>query len=403
MGKPPKKKQICGHGRNGALDAKRKAGRTRKDPPCSTTKPDTSIRLVAETQSSPAAAEEEEIRSIIIGNYSIAAWYASPYPEEYKRSHELYICERCLKYMRFRCSLESHRCPDPFPRGRRVYEDAGAALYEVDGKEHALYCQNLCLLSKLFLDQKTIFYDIGGFLFYILLVRQQQTSSNSIREQRSAEPYGDYTFAGYFSKEKASVEKNNLACIIVLPPFRGQNYGQLLIELSYELTKRESTTGGPEQPLSSQGFHSYRSHWRRAIVLALLGQSEPADNHNLQSHNHNHKSEKDRRFFSLSRLAHLTGIRIDDILFTLEDLDLLGSWLGRHIVCVSDEALYKTIADNRISLGIRMDPNGLDSSSSNDASTELTSGSDECDTDTTPVGSSDESNGNNSTDGDESE
>ncbi|KAJ2002689.1 3-ketoacyl-CoA thiolase 5, peroxisomal [Coemansia thaxteri] len=162
----------------------------------------------------------------------------------------------------------------------------------------------MCLLSKLFLDQKTIYYDIGNFLFYILLVKS--TDNGETR----------YSFVGYFSKEKTSVERNNLACILVLPPFRGQSYGQLLIELSYELTKLERTTGGPEQPLSSQGFHSYR-------------------------------------------LALLTGIRIEDVLFTLDDLGLLEFWLGRHIVCVADETLRKVIAEHRINLALRSDPNGM--------------------------------------------
>jgi hypothetical protein len=31
-----------------------------------------------------------------------------------------------------------------------------------------VYCQNLCLLSKLFLDHKTLYYDVDPFLFYVL-------------------------------------------------------------------------------------------------------------------------------------------------------------------------------------------------------------------------------------------
>ena len=30
------------------------------------------------------------------------------------------------------------------------------------------YCQNLCLLAKLFLDHKTLYYDVEPFLFYVL-------------------------------------------------------------------------------------------------------------------------------------------------------------------------------------------------------------------------------------------
>ncbi|KAJ1670337.1 K(lysine) acetyltransferase [Coemansia sp. RSA 25] len=292
-----------------------------------------------------------DIRRVIIGGYSIATWYASPYPDEYKQGGDLYICQRCLKYMRYRHTLESHRCADPFPRGRPIYEDASTVLYEVDGKEHVLYCQNMCLLSKLFLDQKTIYYDIGSFLFYVLLVKSTAASETQ------------HSFAGYFSKEKSSVDRNNLACILVLPPFRGQSYGQLLIELSYELTKIEGTTGGPEQPLSSQGFHSYRSYWRRAIVQTLLGESISAATHVLQNEcslrGHGHAWESNQRIFSLSRLALLTGIRIEDVLFTLDDLGLLEFWLGRYIVCIADETLHRVVAEHRINLNLRADPAGL--------------------------------------------
>ena len=31
-----------------------------------------------------------------------------------------------------------------------------------------MYCQSLCLLSKLFLDHKTLYYDVDPFLFYVL-------------------------------------------------------------------------------------------------------------------------------------------------------------------------------------------------------------------------------------------
>ncbi|KAJ2716281.1 K(lysine) acetyltransferase [Coemansia spiralis] len=310
-----------------------------------------------------------EIRRVVLGNYSIAAWYASPYPEEYTRNGELYICQRCLKYMQHRQTLDEHHCEDPFPRGRLVYEDEGSALYEVDGKEHTLYCQSLCLLSKLFLDQKTIFYDIGGFRFYILLAKQAwRPGAQAAPSPRHAESVStEYTFVGYFSKEKTSIERNNLACILVLPPFRGQSYGQLLIELSYELTKLEGTTGGPEQPLSSQGFHSYRSYWRRAIVQVLLGILPSAERHlrdtcGCDTHRGRPGEDDDdgkRRTFSLSRLARLTGIRTEEVIFTLEDLGLLEFWHGRHTVCVADESIRRVIAERRIALRMRMDPGGL--------------------------------------------
>jgi len=31
-----------------------------------------------------------------------------------------------------------------------------------------IYCQNLCLLAKLFLDHKTLYFDVEPFVFYLL-------------------------------------------------------------------------------------------------------------------------------------------------------------------------------------------------------------------------------------------
>jgi hypothetical protein len=31
-----------------------------------------------------------------------------------------------------------------------------------------MFCQNLCFLAKLFLDHKTLYYDVDLFLFYVL-------------------------------------------------------------------------------------------------------------------------------------------------------------------------------------------------------------------------------------------
>ena len=38
----------------------------------------------------------------------------------------------------------------------------------MNGSDHKIYCQNLCLMAKLFLDHKTLYFDVEPFLFYIL-------------------------------------------------------------------------------------------------------------------------------------------------------------------------------------------------------------------------------------------
>ena len=88
-----------------------------------------------------------------------------------------------------------------------------------------MYCQNLCLLSKLFLDHKTLYYDVEPFLFYVLT-------------EKSAK---GHHVVGYFSKEKYTQENYNLACILTLPPYQRKGYGKFLIAFSYELSKRRGS------------------------------------------------------------------------------------------------------------------------------------------------------------------
>ena len=79
---------------------------------------------------------------------------------------------------------------------------------------------------------------------------------------------------GYFSKEKESAENYNVACILALPQHQRHGYGRLLIEFSYELSRKEGKLGSPEKPLSDLGLLGYRAYWGETIIDLLLGTSE---------------------------------------------------------------------------------------------------------------------------------
>src|ERR1700761_3338805 len=98
-----------------------------------------------------------------------------------------------------------------------------------------MYTQNLSLFAKLFLDTKSGFYDVTTFLYSLLVFRD------------SALPDSKPQVVGFFSKEKLSWDNNNLACILVFPPWQKRGFGQVLMGVSYVLGKREGRLGGPEK------------------------------------------------------------------------------------------------------------------------------------------------------------
>lgn len=49
------------------------------------------------------------IDKLRIGKFEIDTWYYSPYPEEYRKVNTLYVCEFCLKYMKFAKTFRYHQ------------------------------------------------------------------------------------------------------------------------------------------------------------------------------------------------------------------------------------------------------------------------------------------------------
>jgi histone acetyltransferase MYST1 len=118
-----------------------------------------------------------------------------------------------------------------------------------------LYCQNLSLFGKLFIDIKTLFFDCDN------CGRQHFRRSQDVAYALEQSYFISFTDAdsqrdhvlGFFSKvtywtrsfgtlsnltlqEKISYDDYNLACIVVLPPYQKKGYGMLLIEFSMRIS-----------------------------------------------------------------------------------------------------------------------------------------------------------------------
>ncbi|KAG0142248.1 hypothetical protein CROQUDRAFT_135694 [Cronartium quercuum f. sp. fusiforme G11] len=261
------------------------------------------------TQSNHEISRVKNLNLIQIGKHEIEAWYFSPYPIEFFNLPILYICEFCLSFYKSEYQIFRHRkkCKVLHPPGNEIYRNEDLHFFEIDGRRQKTWCRNLSLLSKCFLDHKTLYYDVDPFLFYIMCKRD----SNGLH------------LIGYFSKEKESLENYNVACILTLPQYQRFGFGKLLIEFSYELSKKELKLGSPEKPLSDLGLLSYRAYWEETIIdLILDNLSKGLD-------------------ISIDEISQRTAIVHSDVMHVCQTLQILKYHDKQHVICLSDAIIER--------------------------------------------------------------
>ncbi|CAM9369198.1 unnamed protein product, partial [Phaeothamnion confervicola] len=219
----------------------------------------------------------------------------------------LYFCEFSMRFFRHKSELlryQRKHLQARHPPGNEIYRSGNLAMFEVDGAEQKEYCQNLCYMAKLFLDHKTLYYDVDPFLFYMMC---------------EIDEYGFHP-VGYFSKEKYSDVGYNLACILTFPCHQRKGYGRFLINFSYELSRKEEKVGSPEKPLSDLGAVSYRSFWSSVLLREL--RSWPAESQ-----------------VSVMKLCLATSFKTEDVLATLNHLNLLKYVNGQYLIAAPPELI----------------------------------------------------------------
>ena len=108
---------------------------------------------------------------------------------------------------------------------------------------------------------------------------------------------------GFFSKEKMSWDNNNLACILVFPPWQRQGLGKILMGISYELSRREGRIGGPEKPLSEMGRKGYLRFWEARVAREVL-------------------AVRSKSSLSVEELALKCVMLVDDVVAALKEMGL---------------------------------------------------------------------------------
>ena len=176
--------------------------------------------------------------------------------------------------------------------GTLIYEQDLHAIYEIDGEEQQLFAQNLSLFAKLFLDNKSIFFDVSSFKYYLLVYTP--ASGDTVSSH----------IIGFFSKEKMSWDNNNLACILVFPPWQRKGLGQILMGVSYELSRREDRIGGPEKPLSELGSKGYMQFWTARVANTVLGM-------------------KNKSTLTVKEVAEMCSMLPEDVMTTLKEMNVV--------------------------------------------------------------------------------
>jgi len=273
----------------------------------------------------------KNVEYIEMGKYRLKPWYFSPYPSELIVDGQIYLCEYCLTYTKTKTQLKRHlsKCSMHSPPGKEIYRDPKKQIcvFELDGRKHKNYVENLCLLAKCFLDHKTLYYDTSPFLFYVMCEY----------DSRGAH------IVGYFSKEKESAEEYNVACILTLPSHQRKGFGRLLIEFSYELSKIEKKQGTPEKPLSDLGLLSYRSYWTQTIMEILVN-LEPSE-----------ESEERRPLISLQEICDKTSIHQKDVQSCLLHHKMFEWYKGNYVIAI-DQKEIETYNKNKSRQRVRIDP-----------------------------------------------
>jgi len=256
----------------------------------------------------------KNVATIQLGRYKMDTWYFSPIPKEMLNRPQsvidiLYVCEFTLNFFTRSQELlrfQSKGLPGGrrYPPGNEIYRNGNLSMFEIDGFEERLYCQNLCYIAKMFLDHKTLYFDVDPFLFYVLC---------------EVDTRGFHPVA-YYSKEKYSDVGYNLACILTFPCHQRKGYGRFLIAFSYELTKKEEKVGSPEKPMSDLGQQAYKPYWTSTIIDFLLHQSNEGS-------------------MSIMEISKRTSIMAEDIIYTLNLLGLLKYINGVYFLSAERKVL----------------------------------------------------------------
>ncbi|KNC22076.1 hypothetical protein FF38_04864, partial [Lucilia cuprina] len=104
--------------------------------------------------------------------------------------------------------------------------------------------------------------------------------------------------------------------------------------------KKEGKIGSPEKPLSDLGLISYRSYWRDILVEYMM---EKVGNNGTTT---------------VEELSTYTAFTTQDILSTLQAMNMLKYNVGQYIICLND-TMIQSYNERKKKKPHRIDPSKL--------------------------------------------
>jgi len=147
-----------------------------------------------------------------------------------------------------------------------------------------------------------------------------------------------------------SWDNNNLACILVFPPWQRKNLGSILMGVSYEISRREEILGGPEKPISDLGKKGYKRYWGAEIARWLLEAKET-------------DRKRENGLTTVEQISKETWILGEDCLTVLRDIGVVEKAgqgkEGEERVKIDKVKVRKWIEQQRLSLERVVDLDGF--------------------------------------------
>lgn len=138
-----------------------------------------------------------------------------------------------------------------------------------------------------------------------------------------------------------SWDNNNLACILVFPPWQRKGLGKIMMGISYELSRLEGYIGGPEKPLSELGRIGYLKFWEARIANAILGM-------------------ENKITMNVEDIAQTCWMLTEDVVSTLKEMDILETRKKNDGTFVISKArLRDWVGRNRVNLTPPIDEGGF--------------------------------------------